>query len=585
MIKESNNSEEVKKERLLENPIPQPIVFAGLWGNPKHHRYQILSHMFSPFGVDGLVIGQGPQAQTWEAFSRPIDDAIKDTPLKDKVLIGNSIGGSFLLRSLYQNKADFSRAIFLGLDPTPAMRMSKFPERQKRIWRDLGIPASSIEQMISPGNIEKFGEEIYEAFNALKDDPRVIFIHGSKDETVPVAEVQNMSPANLIIIPGMEHNSVKELDKAIAYIMESILGLKVRRIMKPADLLELQDINWAGIIPFFSGNRIGWFVVEDGDFTLLPQRHFSEYTFIGDEKEKPPEFQVTANFRDRVFAINIPKLQQSGYKFYKPLCPMRSIYPHQAWVSISRQLNLSTQSQRVQTSKERQLEQMKKEYINRAYSYLGNHKELLDLMDDDNKLFSHLFAVYQVLLAFGFSDEEAFLLSLLHDIGKGVQILSRQLTAAKQVIKDPQAEVDLRAIGRFREFIHTSEKQTLYKAIEQEEESLKRIREKYSLSEEDLFKDRDISLKIVQELDIPPQIAEVIYPYLSGDKQSKPVKLLRLADLISPYVIEETKIDLSFIEKAVSNRLKAAGKLYGTYRNPSEYIDQDIIAYIQEKTK
>lgn len=491
------------------------------------------------------------------------------------MFIGNSIGGGFLLRKLYQDKVPFEKAIFLGFDPTPARRMQSISPHQIDIWVQLGVPEAIIRSMISPQALGGFGDEITEAFIAMKNDPRVTFIHGKKDETVNILEIEKYHPRNFIPIDGLEHNSVTDLDLALSEILSITFGISVTRLLNTGDLVGLQrDSDIAGIVPYFSRNRVGWMLFSQGSKNLNDLK-FVNGAFALDSFV-PDNYVEIANFNGKSFSINITKFMDQGYLFYPALCPMRSIYKDCAWVRKAHEINDLTQNSRVYSRNEKlqrsQLEVFQRDLFNNFHDL----HEALIFMDEDNHLIRHLFEVQNTLMKLGLDEAKSNMYAIMHDIGKGIQIRIRQLSA----LKHDNSHANIRQIGPFRKFIIENDTKGLRDAIDRAQKDTDKAIDKYALTSNDLTSDRSISLRIL--LSMGYTIPQPIKEYLSGICNSLDSKLIRLADLISPYVSDQVMLDLPFIQNAVSLRLDSTAEIYGERKTDSSYLDEDVIQHVSK---
>lgn len=594
--------ESEKREVEFFDPINRgPVVFTGLWGNPQFPKYQLEASVFKPFGIMGEVYG-ATNVLSWSDFRQKILRGIKssidsngeNSNGEKRIFIGNSIASTYLLTLVYEERIPFRQLFLFGFDPDPNRRILR--DQQISIWIDgLNIDEKVVKNFLDTRHDLSSLEEALE-WARRRDD--VFFIHGEDDETIPVEELVGLNLRNLIIIPGMDHNSTRSVERVLPVLFEKTTDRRLLffPIRSNFDLLSLPQAVSRGILPYFSGNRIGFGVVFEPQNTQFPFNSFKdEFIFFGERNEMPPNFFVISEFSDgRVYGISIPSLLREGYSFYSPLVPPRSVYmplPQDLWVRNMHLLSRKIPSEsRVITSTEKKLNDELDYYSQRAHEFLSNINlsDLLDYFDDDNNLMKHCFEVYKTLKLMGIDDNNAFFLSIFHDIGKGLLIKINQLFHIKHLFSNGRlndlTENDLRLIGSYRNLINDENK--LWEQIIYDEEKIERILMLYGFSLNDLqgdITDRTLSLKILEgkEIDLRAEIFEGLLNYLKGDFNDFIAQIIRLADFVSPFLAYQDHISVEIIRKVINFRLLAINERYGTDKKIDDYLTEDLLNYLQ----
>jgi hypothetical protein len=599
----------VEVKRHEEKPgnfiIRGPVVISGLFGDENFHKYRILSDIWRPFGVKGLVIG-GKNFATFCDFEARINETIELANDNGyKLLIGNSVGATLLLISYYKYRQqkkeglghdeDDKKIILIGFDPDPNLRMRNFPEKQIDIWANLGIPKEVARTFL--GSWQYDSNYLRKVIEWALEQPNIYFFHGDRDETIPLDEILKLGidSSRLIIIPGGEHNSAKGIERVIEFVYRSI-GIQFVPLRSLRDLLSLDDITYNGLLPYLSKERVGFAVstLPEGIFEPYINEHF----FYGDKRKIPQEYLVIlegeGNF---VFGINLENLQRGGFKFYPPIVPPRSVYPHVRWVQFSKDVEkrISNESL-VYTTEDKSRREEIELYKRSILDLLGDGRDddfniILSFIDEESNLWNHFFEVYKTLRLFGINEQKALVLSFFHDLGKGIYIRYSQIREAKKYLEGQEQlnEEDLRRIGYYRNFINESD---LFRShIEEDSRKVFSLLRKLGINPENSdFTDRQISLMILFKTPFLGRVLqdynayEDLIGYYQNDNKSLDVQLLRLADLVSPYLFLLTeKPDLELIGKAVTLRLEAINKLYGANKRPEEYLTQEVLNWLSRE--
>lgn len=577
------------------NTISPPTVFTGLWGDSKHHRYQMLANIFYPLGASGDVVGNR-SVVSLEKYIKNIEKHLISLSFlnRSKILIGNSLGATILLLLLHQHpEVDFEHVYLLGYDPKPIERWRSFPERQKEIWRGMGIEERIINDFLN--SLETIPQkEIDASLRHFLNDPRIVFIHGQRDETVPIEELKAIRPCRFYEIKGMDHNSVRNLEKVLTIIWKDVTGYSFVPLRRNEDLLDVLELSkgreMAGMMPFLSGNRIGFGVLikpEQGKINLIPFQN--NYFYLGLEKEIPNGYLKLAKLGEFIFAINLSELKNS-FVFYPPLIPPRSIFPQAPWVEISYQIHLETKERLVTTSEDENISQMEEDLrrkIHEKYRVLFEKIEFT--FTRENNLMRHVLEVKKTLEQLGFNEDMAIFLAFWHDAGKGLYILFTELEYTEKIFsKETLDEEDKRRVGKYRDIFQ--DKSKLRQAIEDDRQKVSSLMSEINIASLGISHDRVITEKLLQfylrhqRPIFDDDRLRIIENYLNG-RFSEDIKaqLLRLADLISPYLAFSSDINIETIIKAVETRLAAINQRYGKSLKVGEIITPEILEYLRKK--
>jgi|GEM_PF-5039192 len=583
------------KEKLKNDQISiGPAVFSGLWGNLDFHKYRLLSDLWKPFGINGKVYGRGKEIQSWNAFEKAIqEDLISAVNSGQDILIGNSIGGTFLLKAIYEKEVPFNKLFLFGFDPNPSIRNNAISDKQKDVWEKFNIPKTVINSMFGIGKFDqKLANEISIAIEWGKSQKNIFFVHGTADETIPITEMRALDLINLVEVEGMEHNSSKKIERILGFIMKKGIGVDFYPLLNNIDLLNIPNTLSNGILPFFSGERIGFGPVYNGSRKLPFQNFNKNGLFLGNIEEVPEGYLQIASFDKKAYAVNILQLVDSGYVFYSPIVPSQSLYsasPKDHWVNdayeirkkINKQANVTTGKDKILIQ---EFDLFKEEVLIKFENSIM--KDALSFFDEDNNLFKHIFEVYKSLILFGIDPFKALPIAVIHDIGKGIYIKYSQFLIAKQLAKKNMKDItgnDIRAMGQYRSLVDNI--LSLSNLLTNDENLFNRTFETFSLIDKDLSHDRSISLKIFdrlikqREINLNETDIKALSEYLSGDFSTENAQLIRLADFVSPfiYTFDQKEISIESIKRIICFRLKGINNRYKSNKTVNDYLTEELI--------